>query len=87
MLPRCGPDADVQLLLRNREEDADVIHGHITSLAVKKTYRKLGLATRLMRASRAGCWSFVFAAAAALELRSGAASCLRESGGGCAARG
>lgn len=29
-----------------------MIHGHITSLAVKKTYRKLGLATRLMKASR-----------------------------------
>eukprot|EP01043_Picozoa_sp_COSAG02_P034870 COSAG02_NODE_2463_length_8788_cov_3.119001_3_plen_117_part_00 len=34
------------------EEDAEVLHGHITSLAVKKTYRKLGLATRLMRASQ-----------------------------------
>eukprot|EP01048_Picozoa_sp_COSAG05_P002828 COSAG05_NODE_123_length_17568_cov_235.438148_8_plen_113_part_00 len=35
------------------EEDAQVLHGHITSLAVKKTYRKLGLATRLMKSSQA----------------------------------
>ena len=34
------------------EEDAQLLHGHITSLAVKKTYRKLGLATRLMRSSQ-----------------------------------
>ena len=32
----------VGYVLAKMEEDADVIHGHITSLAVKKTYRKLG---------------------------------------------
>ena len=36
-----------------REEDAAEVHGHITSLAVARTHRKLGLATRLMMAARA----------------------------------
>ena len=42
----------VGYVLAKMEEDAEVLHGHITSLAVKKTYRKLGLATRLMRCSQ-----------------------------------
>ena len=42
----------VGYVLAKMEEDAEILHGHITSLAVKKTYRKLGLATRLMRASQ-----------------------------------
>ncbi|KDD76911.1 hypothetical protein H632_c70p4 [Helicosporidium sp. ATCC 50920] len=33
------------------EEDATEVHGHITSLAVARTHRKLGLATKLMEAS------------------------------------
>lgn len=36
----------------NREEEATEVHGHITSLAVARTHRKLGLATRLMLAAR-----------------------------------
>lgn len=35
------------------EEEAVETHGHITSLAVARTHRKLGIATRLMEASRA----------------------------------
>lgn len=35
-----------------REEDADVPHGHVTSLAVLRSHRKLGLATKLMRAAQ-----------------------------------
>lgn len=35
-----------------REEDAAVPHGHITSLAVLRTHRKCGIATKLMQASR-----------------------------------
>jgi peptide alpha-N-acetyltransferase len=31
------------------EEDADPPHGHITSLAVLRTHRKCGIATKLMR--------------------------------------
>merc|ERR1712087_275876 len=33
------------------EEDTDEPHGHITSLAVARTHRKLGIASKLMRAS------------------------------------
>ena len=47
------------VLAKMEEEDGEAArkkdfetHGHITSLAVKKTYRKLGLATRLMRCSQ-----------------------------------
>ncbi len=36
----------------HRDEDSQDIHGHITSLAVARTHRKLGLATRLMQATR-----------------------------------
>lgn len=35
------------------EEDASPPHGHITSLAVLRTYRKCGIATRLMRQAHA----------------------------------
>ena len=40
------------LCLRCREEEAAETHGHITSLAVARTHRKLGLATKLMQAAR-----------------------------------
>jgi ribosomal protein S18 acetylase RimI-like enzyme len=40
------------LLECREEEDPADIHGHITSLAVLRTHRKLGLATMLMTASR-----------------------------------
>lgn len=35
-----------------REEEATEVHGHITSLAVARTHRKLGVATKLMEAAR-----------------------------------
>jgi peptide alpha-N-acetyltransferase len=35
-----------------REEDDIPLHGHITSLAVLRSHRKLGLATKLMSATR-----------------------------------
>ena len=35
-----------------REEEGTVAHGHITSLSVARTHRKLGLATKLMTAAR-----------------------------------
>lgn len=38
------------VLAKMEEESADV-HGHITSLAVARSHRKLGIATRLMQAS------------------------------------
>lgn len=41
-------------VLLSREEEATECHGHITSLAVARTHRKLGIATRLMQAARKG---------------------------------
>jgi len=41
----------VGYVLAKMEEDAAESHGHITSLAVLRSHRKLGLATRLMRAA------------------------------------
>lgn len=37
------------VLSKMEEEASNVIHGHITSLAVLRSYRKLGLARRLMQ--------------------------------------
>jgi ribosomal protein S18 acetylase RimI-like enzyme len=54
-LPKCT------LLMRNtldidensrEDEPGEVPHGHITSLAVMRTYRRLGLAEKLMNQSR-----------------------------------
>ena len=45
------------------DKDKDVRHGHITSLAVLRTHRNLGLATRLMEASQRDqveCFGAVF---------------------------
>jgi peptide alpha-N-acetyltransferase len=41
----------VGYVLAKMEEDADDVHGHITSLAVLRTYRKMGIAYRLMVAA------------------------------------
>jgi len=43
----------VGYVLSKMEEDAEVPHGHVTSLAVLRSHRKLGLATKLMRAAQA----------------------------------
>jgi len=43
----------VGYVLAKMEEDVEVAHGHITSLAVLRSHRKLGLATKLMRAAQA----------------------------------
>merc|ERR1712139_339912 len=40
-------------VLAKMEEDAQEAHGHITSLAVLRSHRKLGLASKLMRAAMA----------------------------------
>jgi N-alpha-acetyltransferase 10/11 len=39
----------VGYVLSKMEEDAEIPHGHITSLAVYRTYRKSGIATKLMK--------------------------------------
>lgn len=41
-----------RLHIRRDEEATTPIRGHITSLAVLRTHRKLGLATKLMLAAR-----------------------------------
>jgi peptide alpha-N-acetyltransferase len=43
----------VGYVLAKMEDDAKEPHGHITSLAVLRTHRKLGLATKLMNAAQA----------------------------------
>jgi peptide alpha-N-acetyltransferase len=39
----------VGYVLAKMEEDATPAHGHITSLAVRRDYRKMGIATKLMK--------------------------------------
>lgn len=47
------------VLAKMEEEPADgVQHGHITSLSVMRTHRRLGLAEKLMRQSRESYFSF-----------------------------
>lgn len=43
----------VGYVLAKMEEEAAECHGHITSLAVLRSHRKLGIASRLMRAAQA----------------------------------
>lgn len=42
----------VGYVLAKMEEESNECHGHITSLAVLRTHRKLGLATKLMNAAQ-----------------------------------
>lgn len=35
--------------LEEDEEDSKLVHGHITSISVKRTYRRLNIATKLMK--------------------------------------
>lgn len=54
----------VGYVLAKMEEESNECHGHITSLAVLRTHRKLGLATKLMTAAQAAMeqvtQSFIF---------------------------
>jgi len=43
----------VGYVLAKMEEDSSEVHGHITSLSVLRSHRKLGLASKLMRAAMA----------------------------------
>jgi len=55
-LPQVAVDHNnkiVGYVLAKMEEDAESPHGHITSLAVLRTHRKMGIASKLMRASMA----------------------------------
>mmetsp|Transcript_8001 Transcript_8001/g.15612 ORF Transcript_8001/g.15612 Transcript_8001/m.15612 type:complete len:295 (+) Transcript_8001:240-1124(+) len=51
----------VGYVLAKMEEEEEVRHGHITSLAVLRSHRKLGLATKLMNATHAAM-EYVFGA-------------------------
>jgi len=42
----------VGYVLAKMEEDAEVVHGHITSLAVLRSHRKMGIAAKLMTAAQ-----------------------------------
>ena len=46
-----GREKIVGYVLAKMEEDSSEVHGHITSLAVLRAYRKLGIARRLMEAT------------------------------------
>merc|ERR1712070_753564 len=53
-LPHVAEECDgkiVGYVLAKMEEDTEEVHGHITSLAVLRSHRKLGIASKLMRAS------------------------------------
>ncbi len=50
-LPRCEL-IEIQFNIQRDDEDGTEPHGHITSLAVLRSHRKLGLATKLMNQSR-----------------------------------
>jgi len=53
-LPQVAVDYNnkiVGYVLAKMEEDSDEPHGHVTSLAVLRSHRKLGVASKLMRAS------------------------------------
>merc|ERR1711934_346013 len=59
----------VGYVLAKMEEDAEVAHGHITSLAVLRSHRKLGLATKLMRSAQSSMVETFDAAHVSLHVR------------------
>eukprot|EP00971_Amphidinium_carterae_P209347 4152685-Amphidinium_carterae.1 len=50
----------VGYVLAKMEEDSSEVHGHITSLSVLRSHRKLGLASKLMRAAMAAMEDLAF---------------------------
>lgn len=59
----------VGYVLSKMEEEASVVHGHITSLAVLRPYRKMGLAHRLMHCAHAAMKDTFEAQYASLHVR------------------
>jgi ribosomal protein S18 acetylase RimI-like enzyme len=59
----------VGYVLAKMEEDANPPHGHITSLAVLRTYRKCGIATKLMKGAHARMKECFGAAYCSLHVR------------------
>ena len=52
VLPRVEAHCSLRYVLAKMEEDSAEVHGHITSLAVLRSHRKLGLAAKLMNAAQ-----------------------------------
>lgn len=59
----------VGYVLAKMEEDASEPHGHITSLSVARTHRKLGLASKLMKAAHRAMMDSFGAKYASLHVR------------------
>lgn len=59
----------VGYVLSKMEEEASIVHGHITSLAVLRPYRKMGLAKRLMQCAHAAMRETFEAEYASLHVR------------------
>lgn len=59
----------VGYVLSKMEEESSIVHGHITSLAVLRPYRKMGLARRLMECAHAAMKETFQAKYASLHVR------------------
>ena len=59
-----GKKKIVGYVLAKMEEDSAEVHGHITSLAVLRSHRKMGLAAKLMNAAQVSATASIAAAAA-----------------------
>lgn len=59
----------VGYVLSKMEEESSIVHGHITSLAVLRPYRKMGLARRLMECAHAAMKETFQAEYASLHVR------------------
>ncbi|TMW67649.1 hypothetical protein Poli38472_011269 [Pythium oligandrum] len=66
----------VGYVLAKMEEEASVPHGHITSLAVLRTHRKCGIATKLMKAAQRAMVENFSAEYVSLHVREGNAAAI-----------
>ncbi|GLE01592.1 hypothetical protein PINS_up010422 [Pythium insidiosum] len=66
----------VGYVLAKMEEEASVPHGHITSLAVLRTHRKCGIATKLMKAAQRAMVENFNAEYVSLHVREGNAAAI-----------
>ncbi|DAZ92416.1 TPA: hypothetical protein N0F65_000200 [Lagenidium giganteum] len=66
----------VGYVLAKMEEEASVPHGHITSLAVLRTHRKCGIATKLMKAAQRAMVESFSAEYVSLHVREGNAAAI-----------
>mmetsp|Transcript_26828 Transcript_26828/g.104161 ORF Transcript_26828/g.104161 Transcript_26828/m.104161 type:complete len:144 (-) Transcript_26828:481-912(-) len=59
----------VGYVLAKMEDEADAVHGHITSLAVLRSYRRMGIARKLMEAAHRAMQETFQAKYASLHVR------------------